>query len=160
MYLRAMTREEKIIFKDKLKQAARVIIEQRIVSAQQLMADAQQAANSEEKSSAGDKYETARAMGQLEKEMHARQLAEHLKDLGTLHAVNTYTLYEEATTGAFIQCTNIAFFIAAGLGKQSIDGQTILFLSPQAPLAKVLQHKKVNDAIVFNSVPTTIVALF
>jgi hypothetical protein len=40
-----------------------------------MMESAQQSANSEEKSSAGDKYETSRAMGHLEKDMHARQLA-------------------------------------------------------------------------------------
>ncbi len=68
------------------------------------MEDAQQAANGEEKSSAGDKYETSRAMGHLQKDMHARQLAEQAKELAALHAVNVDLLYDTMATGAVIEC--------------------------------------------------------
>lgn len=43
------------------------------------MEGAQEAANSESKSSAGDKYETGRAMAQLERDRHAQLLAEAQK---------------------------------------------------------------------------------
>src|SRR5688572_531041 len=99
-----MTRSEKIDFKHSLKQAGLAIIEQRIAAARSLMDDAQQAANGEEKSSAGDKYETSRAMGHLQKDMYARQLAEQAKELAALHAVNVDAIYEEATTGSLVQC--------------------------------------------------------
>lgn len=155
-----MTRAEKISFKHSLKQAGLAIIEQRMAAARQLIDDAQQAANQEEKSSAGDKYETSRAMGHLQKDMYARQLAEQAKELAALHAVNVDALYEEATTGALVQCEKMAFFLAAGLGKQSIDNKTIFFLSPQAPLAQQLQHKKTGDHFVFNTLRIIIVDLF
>ncbi len=48
---------------------------------------AQEAANSEGKSPAGDKYETGRAMGQLQKEMHGRQLAEYAKEVKALQSI-------------------------------------------------------------------------
>ena len=155
-----MTRAEKIAFKHTLKQAGLAIIEQRIAAARSLMDDAQQAANGEEKSSAGDKYETSRAMGHLQKDMHARQLAEQAKELAALHAVNVDLLYDTVATGAVIESEKAAFFVAAGLGKLTIAGKIVFFLSPQAPLAQQLQHKKAGDHFVFNTLRTIIVDLY
>ena len=155
-----MTKAEKISYKTSLKQAGLEIIEQRMAAARQLINEAQQAANGEEKSSAGDKYETARAMGHLQKDMHARQLAEQAKELAALHAVNVDLIQESANIGALVQSEKTAFFIAAGLGKQIINGKTIFFLSPQAPLAQLILHKKAGDHFVFNNVHTIIVELY
>jgi len=146
----AVTDLEKIAFKNRLKQAGEQLIANRIAAAKTLINEAQAAANSEEKSSAGDKYETARAMNQLEKEMHSKQLAQQLKELALLHEVKTDVIYAEAFTGACINCNGLIFFIAAGLGKQTIDEKLIIYLSPQAPLAKQLHHKKAGDQFVFN----------
>jgi hypothetical protein len=142
--------EEKIAFKQQLKQFARAIIEERIATSEKAMGNAQEAANNEEKSSAGDKYETARAMGHLEKDMHARQLAEHLKDLNRLIGIDVNTIHTGAMAGTLIECDTISFFIAAGLGKQDVAGRELIFLSPGAPLVKLLQGKKVGDHFDFN----------
>ncbi len=141
---------EKIAFKESLKQFCKTLIEQRIQTTKALIDNAQQAANNEEKSSAGDKYETARAMGHLDKDMHTRQLLENIKELANLRDVNAHTLYNFANTGAFIQCTGMSLFIAAGAGKQLFNGQTVLFLSPAAPLAKLVMHKKAGEHFLFN----------
>jgi len=155
-----MEDQEKIAFKNKLKRWALDQIGQRIAVAREAIDQAQQAANQEEKSSAGDKYETGRAMGHLQKEMHGRQLAEFIRELATLHAVNTDTLYSEGRAGAFLQGETLAFFIAAGLGRQMIDGQTILFISPRAPLAQNLLNKKRGGTFVFNGSPIRLIEVF
>jgi len=151
---------EKIAFKTRLKLAGEAIIEQRVKAAQALINNAQEAANNEEKSSAGDKYETARAMNQLETEMHSKQLAQQLRELALLHDIKADVIYREATSGACIECAETIFFIAAGLGKQIIDGKVIFFLSPHAPLAKTLLHKKTGDHFVFNGAETKIVGVY
>ncbi|HMC85967.1 MAG TPA: hypothetical protein VKI61_10590 [Chitinophagaceae bacterium] len=69
-----MTAADKILFKNNLKQFCQLTIEQRIAAAKEIIQNVQEAANNEEKSSAGDKYETGRAMGHLQKDMHSRQL--------------------------------------------------------------------------------------
>jgi hypothetical protein len=155
-----VTNAEKIAFKNSLREFARTVIEQRVAAAQQAMNNAQQAANNEEKSSAGDKYETARAMGHLEKDMHARQLTEHVKELGMLHTVDVTRLYTTAATGSVIQCEQQSFFIAAGLGKQTVEGKLIIFLSPLAPLVKLLQGKKTGDQFLFNNKLVEIIDIF
>ena len=151
---------DKIQFKLRLKQAGLTLIAQRVAAARHAADQAQQAANQEEKSSAGDKYETGRAMGHLQKNMHAGQLAAHLKDLATLQAVAADLLYTTPVTGAFVACTGISFFIAAGLGKQIIDDQPIFFISPYAPLAHLLAQKKTGDSFPFNGATITITAVF
>jgi hypothetical protein len=156
----AVTEPEKIAFKNKLKLAGQQMIGQRITAAKTLINNAQEAANNEEKSSAGDKYETARAMNQLEKEMHTKQLAQQNNELALLNAVKTDVIYSLVTPGACIESDGMIFFIAAGLGKQTVEGKPIIFLSPQAPLAKQLQHKKAGDHFVFNGKEITITAIY
>ncbi|HVU97195.1 MAG TPA: hypothetical protein VHE34_18325 [Puia sp.] len=139
-----------LAYKASLKRWALDHLSQRIATTTEAMRDAQDAANSEEKSSAGDKYETGRAMGHLQKEMHARQLAELVRELAALHAVNEVVL----RTG------NLDFFIGIGLGKQTIGDRTVIFLSPHAPLALSLQGKKAGDTIVFQRESLTISEIF
>ena len=54
-------------------------VESRISNARNALDEAQQAANEETKSSAGDKYNTERAMMQIERDKHAAQLVEAQK---------------------------------------------------------------------------------
>lgn len=155
-----MTDTEKIAFKNRLRRWALDHITQRINTSRAAIDQAQEAANNEEKSSAGDKYETGRAMGHLQQEMHSRQLTEYLKELATLHAVNTEQLYTDGRPGAFLRGEGLAFFIAAGLGRHNIDGETIFFLSPHAPLAKALQNLTAGDRITSGQINTTIKEVF
>jgi len=145
-----MDDQEKKARKAALKQFALDLISTRIEAARLQADQAQEAANQEEKSSAGDKYETSRAMGHLQKDMHSRQQAEHARELATLHQVRVDMLYSTAVPGAFIQCPGIGFFIATGLGKQQLHDQTILFLSPAAPLARALYQRRTGDSFIFN----------
>src|SRR5665811_379907 len=94
-----MNDQQKIDFKNTLKKRSIEIIEQRISSSYHAMENAQAAANEEEKSSAGDKYETGRAMNHLEKDMHARQLSANKKDMAGLLSVNCDQIYERAIPG-------------------------------------------------------------
>lgn len=147
-------------FKSILKQTGLDLINNRIALTRQMIVNAQEAANSEEKSSAGDKYETGRAMGHLEKDMHARQQEEHKQELDRLQKVNVERIYTTAQPGTFIRCKDQSFFIAAGLGKQLIAGETVFFLSPLSPLAKLLNGKKEGDTFLFNHAERSIRELF
>jgi hypothetical protein len=155
-----MTHQEMIAYKTSLKKAGLLRIEERIAITKLAIANAQESANSEDKSSAGDKYETGRAMGHLEKDMYARQQAENILELDRLKKVNTDMIYTNAQTGAFVQCADQSFFIAAGLGKQVINNQLIFFLSPLTPLAKLLSNKKTGDSFLFNKKDIMILEIY
>ncbi|MBA4167932.1 MAG: hypothetical protein H0X41_10390 [Chitinophagaceae bacterium] len=144
---------EKLLRKKTLKQFCSQVLEERIAATRATMARAQEAANGEEKSSAGDKYETSRAMNHLEKDMYAKQLMDHLQALGALRMVPAETLYDEVQPGALIRCDTVTFFIAAGLGKQCVGSESIIFLSPLSPLANKILHKRVGSVIEFTGEP-------
>jgi hypothetical protein len=146
-----MIMEQKAGYKKKLHQYCIEIIQQRINATLQTMQNAQAAANSEEKSSAGDKYETGRAMSHLEKDMHARQLAANQHELAALLGVDTNSMITSVTTGSIIVCNECNFFIAAGLGKILFENQTVYLLSPNAPLAKSVLTKVAGNTISFNN---------
>ena len=155
-----MNDAEKITFKKGLKEFCESVIMKRIELAKLSMRNAQDAANSEEKSSVGDKYETARAMSHLEKDMHAQQLAKHLADLETLQQIQANRVYKEVMPGAFIMCSNFSFFISAGLGKQDVSSAVIYFVSPNAPLMKLIMNRHVGDRFLFNQQEVEILDVF
>lgn len=126
------------------------ILKERIATISAAMENAQAAANAEEKSSAGDKYETSRAMGHLEKDMHASQLVATRQELAQLLTINYSTIYDKAGNGSLVKCEGATFFIAAGLGKIIFEGEIIYMLSPIAPLAKTLFNKIKGEKILFN----------
>ncbi len=155
-----MTAEEKILFKQKLKHYCIAEIEKRIANAAQAMRQAQAAANEEEKSSAGDKYETSRAMSHIEKDMHGKQLAANRLELATLMEVDCSRLYTSVNIGALVICEGSSFFIAAGLGKVIFEGEAIYILSPKAPVAAMLLGKKAADKVNFNKLDLLIKAIY
>jgi hypothetical protein len=156
----AMNDADKIAFKNRLKQFCADAIAERIAAAETAIKAAQEAANNEEKSSAGDKYETGRAMGHLQKDMHTRQLAACLKEKAAVQTVNTGFICNAATAGAFVETAAQCFFIAAGLGRQVFDAKEIIFISPLAPLAGLLQHKKAGEWFRFNNQDLPIIDIF
>jgi hypothetical protein len=82
--------------KEQLWMQCQKIVEDRLATAQQAMDAAQQSANQEEKSSAGDKYETGRAMAQLERDKAATQVEENKKMLTVLRQIKQSTIAERA----------------------------------------------------------------
>ncbi|WP_301928710.1 hypothetical protein [Ferruginibacter sp.] len=142
---------DKLNFKKRMLLHCMQSIQQRIDAALMAMDNAQAAANSEEKSSAGDKYETGRAMSHLEKDMHARQLVANQHELAALKSVDCSRLHVTVTAGSVVVCDDVKFFIAAGLGKIVFEGETILVLSPNAPVAKLLLRQVAGGSCSFNS---------
>ncbi len=123
------------------------ILQQRIQVSQSLMNAAQAAANEEEKSSVGDKYETARSMNQLDREMHAKQLLQHQKELERLKQVNWKQQSSTVQPGSLIVCSDLLIFIAAGIGTIGWEQQQVIILSPSAPMATALTGKKAGDSV-------------
>lgn len=151
---------DKTFFKRRLLDNCKSLIEARITAGSLAMSNAQDAANSEEKSSAGDKYETSRARSHLEKDMHSRQLAANRNELMALSGIDYSGIHSTAIAGSFILCDHCSFFIAAGLGKIFFEGKYVYLLSPLAPLAKILNEKKKGSIFLFNKKQVTVIEIF
>lgn len=125
-------------------------VQQRIDTARQAMEAAQEAANSESKSSAGDKYETGRAMAQLERDRHAQLLAEAMKLSQDLYRLNIEKLYDTIQPGSLVTTNRGLFFISISAGKLTSDGNDYVAISPASPLAVAMAGRKAGDVITFN----------
>ena len=113
-------------------------VESRIQTAQQAMHRAQEAANEEGKSSAGDKYETTRAMMQIERDKAAQQLDESLKLKRILQGIRTDVRVDKVSLGAVVLSDEINFYIAISVGKMQVEAKDFIAIAANAPVALAL----------------------
>ncbi|MBP6385814.1 MAG: GreA/GreB family elongation factor [Pseudarcicella sp.] len=126
-------------------------VQERIDTAKFLMDEIQEAANNETKSSAGDKYETSRAMGQISKDMYTRQFYSANSEKEVLQKINLNLKFDFAFSGALVTTDIGVFFISISAGKIIHDHFTVIAVSPQSPIGAALYGKKAGDEFVFNS---------
>jgi transcription elongation GreA/GreB family factor len=133
-----------------LYQQCQALAEQRIQTAREAMNSAQAAANAEGKSSAGDKYETGRAMMQLERDQHARALAEAQKLKQALENIDPQRSSTVVQPGSLVHTSIGSFFVAISLGRLQLAGNEFMAISPQSPIGALLMGKKEGDRLEFN----------
>jgi transcription elongation GreA/GreB family factor len=125
-------------------------VESRIATARRCMDDAQEAANDEQRSSAGDKYETSRAMMQIERDKAAAQLSEALRLRNTFSQILPENNSQKIVLGSLVTTKTKKIFICIGIGKLNLEGEDILVVAPTSPLGAVLMGLAINDKFNFN----------
>jgi hypothetical protein len=145
-----MNDPEKITISLQLKiktlQECKRLTEEKIMVLTSALNDITEAANNDTKSSAGDKYETGRAMMQQEHEKLSKQLAElqtQKKHLEKTEAAET----SHICGGSLVQTSAGIFFIATALGKIKVNGIEIFVISPLSPIGKLLTSAKNSFAL-------------
>lgn len=145
--------------KQEIHQRCREKLEANIRQLEKAIADIQDAANQETKSSAGDKYETGRAMMQQEKDKLSARLATNLNQLSQLKQLKPALSKEQAENGSLVQTNEGLFYFAAAIGKLQLGAQKCFVISLDSPLAKALWHKKAGETINFQGRKIRIVAI-
>lgn len=146
--------------KKKLHLACEDLITQKIDTVQTALRLAQDSANNETKSSAGDKHETSRAMAHLETEKLVPQLKDALKLKESLSKVNIDAAFNSVAFGSLVQTDKGIFYIAIGLGKMQIERITVFVISPLSPIGQLLWHKKEKERISFRGTEHLIEAIY
>ncbi|MCX2743272.1 3-oxoacyl-ACP synthase [Mangrovivirga sp. M17] len=113
------------------------------------MREAQESANNETKSSAGDKYETGRAMAQLEKDKYATQLSEARKLYRALDNLDPAKVKSKVEPGALVYTDSGNYYLSVSVGKIIIDENVFFAISPLTPLAKSIINKTIGETGVF-----------
>ncbi|GAA4103197.1 3-oxoacyl-ACP synthase [Mucilaginibacter panaciglaebae] len=125
-------------------------VQQRMDAAQQGIDEAQQASKEDTKSSAGDKYETGRAMMQQETDRNMAQLTEANKLKVALNQINPAVNNDRAETGSIV-ITNLAkFYISISAGALSVNGDTYMAISPASPIGLKMKGLKAGDEFNLN----------
>jgi hypothetical protein len=118
------------------------MIDKQISNAKNAMDAAQESAMSDDKSSAGDKFETGRAMGHRDRDMYANQLALALSEKEALYKINVKVDHLFVSLGSLVHTTAGIFFISISMGKMVIDDKALYAVSPQAPISSSLIGKQ------------------
>jgi transcription elongation GreA/GreB family factor len=101
----------------------------------------------ETKSSAGDKFETGRAMMQLELDKIESQLDQLKFTKNQLKQIPSQLTNNQVALGSLVVSDKGNFYISVSLGKVDVDGQNYFTLSAQAPLSKVMLGKRVGETV-------------
>jgi transcription elongation GreA/GreB family factor len=104
-----------------------------------------EAAAGETKSSAGDKYETAREMMAQARNLLGRNLAETESGLDTLARMAAAPLRPVIGFGSLVETDQGWHLLGASLGEREIGGITVRMISLASPLGAALKGKSAGD---------------
>lgn len=137
--------------KKKLKEICLERLNDKIDAFQSMVDELSVDAQNDAKSSAGDKHETALSMMHLEQENISNKIKENLEIRDIISRIDADKVSEKVEFGSVVKINSVMLFFSAALPKVIVDGQSVLAVSVDAPIAKELLGKKLNDTFIFNN---------
>jgi hypothetical protein len=135
--------------KQRLLDHCQLYAQQRLDTVTQALEAARQAANEEGKSSVGDKYETGRAMMQLEQEKLGVQLAEAQQLQLVLDRIYLEKYTPSIAEGSLAITNQGSYFIAISAGKLQLDGKLYYLVSLASPIGEALSGRLAGATLPF-----------
>ena len=135
-------------------------LSERIKGIRDALTDAQQAANQETKSSAGDKHETGRAMMQLETEKLHAQLEQALIDQDKLNRIDPESVTTKTGEGSLLLTDHLNLYFSISTGKIEVDGVEYVTLSINSPLGMAARGCQAGDSFTFRGQQYTISSIY
>ena len=134
-------------------------LEKKMKVLEQLKKNLQKDLAYETKSSAGDKYETARAMIQLENEKLSNQIREIELNYQKLNTIKDFQTSKSISLGSIIFTDKANYYVAIAADFFEVNSKIFYCISSQSPIGKLLIGKKINESIMFNNVQSTILEI-
>jgi hypothetical protein len=148
-----------MICKQKIQQYFINVLLQKLQYQQQVLADLKETGTNETKSTAGDKHETALAMLQIEQANMRKQMEQTHTQIAILQKLTATNTSNTVLNGSVVKTNTIYFYISAGIGKATIDGQLVIAISPTSPLGIKLMGTTVGTQIIMQQQTYTIQAI-
>ncbi len=126
-------------------------IDEKIVQSKKAIEGIVESRNNETKSSAGDKFETSRAMMQIEQQRNELQLHKALQLQKELLAINIENESNTIEVGSLIITNQGKYFLSIGMGKIQIDTEKIYAISLASPIGKILLGKQKGAKVEFRN---------
>lgn len=114
------------------------------------IAEAQEAANEETKSSAGDKFETGREVMQQEIDLNLSRLNELNVQKTVLEQIVPAQTNTVIAPGSLVYTTNGNFYIAISAGNFVVDGKKYYAISAASPIGSKLTGHKAGHSFELN----------
>jgi len=125
------------------------ILDERIEQAKSAIASAKQSRDNDTKSSAGDKYETGRAMMQQEMDKNEAQLSKTLLLKKTMALIDPNLVCETIELGSLVITDSGIYFMSIGLGAVDVGKEKIYSVSLVSPIGKFLHQKVAGEQVTF-----------
>jgi len=135
--------------KKALQEALHAKMEVQMASLRKAISSIEESKLNETKSSAGDKFETGRAMMQMEQDKTESQLAVLNVTKNQLKQISPDLDCQAGMLGAIVTTDADSYYISVSLGKVVVDDHTYYAVSPAAPLSKLLMGCRVGDVVRF-----------
>ena len=103
-----------------------------------ILEDLNEGLSNDTKSSAGDKYETSRAMSQQEIDKLMVQIQEIKRQLALIPSLEALAASVSIQNGSFVSTSMGDFFIGLPIGQLHLAGTTVFCISATSPLAQQL----------------------
>ena len=142
--------------KNKLYQQCQFFLNKRLEAIEDSITEIQNSLESETKSSAGDKHETARAMLQIDRENTGHQLDDIEKQQEILKKINLNSTLHKIAFGSVVYTTQFNYFIAISAGEIVLEDKKYYAISAGTPMAQLLRLKQVGDTVQFRNSKFTI----
>jgi transcription elongation GreA/GreB family factor len=125
-------------------------IRNREAEIKRIITEAQEAANNETKSSAGDKYETGREVMQQEIDLNKGRLNELNKLKAALEQISPTQKAEVAVPGSVVYTNNGNFYISISAGPLKVDNANFYAISAASPIGSKLAGQKAGYSFELN----------
>lgn len=103
------------------------------------------------KSSAGDKHETALSMMHLEQENIAMKINETIMIRDVIKRIDENKTSEVVEFGSVVKLNTVYLFLSSAVPSITIGEISVMGVSVDAPIAKVLLGRKLHDVFTFNN---------
>lgn len=137
-------------FKQKICNCYLEMMASKILLLEKTIADLRESSSNETKSSAGDKYETTREMIKQEEHKISHQLNETKEQKAFFELIDFNSSSHKINKGRLVKTNKGYFLLSLALGKIILDGETIIAISLQSPLGKLLVGLQVGDNVEVN----------
>lgn len=125
------------------------VLENKIEAAKDQISSLQDSMNADGKSTVGDKHETNRAMIQNEIEQLGKSLFSHEQHLKMFSAIDFTSNSKKVESGSYVITNKFHLFLGVSLGKITIKGEDVQFVSMESPIAQALLLKEKGEKVRF-----------
>ena len=125
-------------------------VDDRIDAFKDMIAALTEDASNDAKGSAGDKHETALSMMHLEQEKLNHKIGEFIEQKSVLEKINPDITSVKISLGSLVTANGLLLFVSAALPKITIEGKSVIALSPQSPLGQKMMGMEVGSTFEVN----------
>ena len=125
-------------------------VDDRIDAFKDMIAALTEDASNDAKGSAGDKHETALSMMHLEQEKLNHKIGEFIEQKSVLEKINPDITPVKISLGSLVTANGLLLFVSAALPKITIEGKSVIALSPQSPLGQKMMGMQVGSTFEVN----------